>query len=432
MAQKPVDATVQVPGSKSLTARWMLLAAIAQGPSRLRGALISRDTRLMADALELLGASLTVEDGELRVSPVPAPAAQPAEPIEIDTGLAGTVMRFVPLLAALHHGDVRFTGDEAALARPMGPVIQVLRAQGVQVTEHGEKGRLPLTVHGTGRLAGGRVEVDASGSSQFVSNALLVASRCETDLELHHIGAVLPSLPHIDMTIDTLRAVGVTAEHRVGPGGEHSWTVSREPIRPSRITVEPDLSNAGPFLAAAVATGGTIAVADWPQQTTQPGDAYRELLARMGAEVWHEQETLWVRGTGVIHGMDADLSAMGELVPTIAALAALADSPTRLRGVGHLRGHETDRLQALSTELTKVGARTVEHDDGLEIHPGPLHGTEFETYEDHRLATAAAIIGLAVPDMKVVNIATTAKTLPDFVGMWSSMLHIEEPEGDQQ
>jgi len=432
VAQKPVDAVVQVPGSKSLTARWMLLAAIADEPSRLRGALVSRDTRLMADALERLGATLRFEDAELQVTPLPLPSQRPAEPIEIDTGLAGTVMRFVPLLAALHHGEVRFTGDEAALARPMGPVIQVLRAQGVRVTEHGEEGRLPLTVHGTGQLPGGRVEVDASASSQFVSNALLVAPRCEADLELHHVGPVLPSLPHIDMTLDTLRAVGVTAEHRVGPDGGHSWTVSRGAIRPSRVVVEPDLSNAGPFLAAAVATGGTVAVADWPELTTQPGDAYRDLLSRMGAKVWREGETVCVRGGGAIHGIDADMSAMGELVPTIAALAALADSPTRLRGVGHLRGHETDRLQALSTELTKVGARTIEHEDGLEIHPGSLHGTEFETYEDHRIATAAAIIGLKVPDMKVVNIGTTAKTLPDFVGMWLSMLHAQGPEGEQR
>lgn len=432
VAKRPVDAQVRIPGSKSLTARWMMLAAIAEEPSLLQGALVSRDTRLMATALERLGASLTVRDDGLHVTPLPPPTQHPAEPVEIDTGLAGTVMRFVPLLAALHHGQVRFTGDQAALARPMGPVIQVLRAQGVEVTEHGEAGRLPLTVHGTGRLRGGHVEVDASASSQFISNMLLVGARCQSDLELHHVGSVLPSLPHIEMTLDTLRAVGVPAEHHVDAGGHHRWTVGRGPIRASRITVEPDLSNAGPFLAAALVTGGTVSVPDWPEQTTQPGDAYRDLLSRMGAEVWREETRVCVRGTGAIRGIDADMSAMGELVPTIAALAALADSPTRLRGVGHLRGHETDRLQALSTELTKVGARTLEHEDGLEIHPGSLHGTEFETYEDHRIATAAAIIGLAVPDLRVINISTTAKTLPDFVGMWQTMLHAGAPEGGQR
>ncbi|GAA1491558.1 3-phosphoshikimate 1-carboxyvinyltransferase [Brachybacterium sacelli] len=425
VADGPVDALVRVPGSKSLTARWMLLAAAADEPSELRGALVSRDTRLMRDALERLGASLEVHEDSLRVTPLPPPTELPAEPIEIHTGLAGTVMRFVPVLAALHHGDVRFTGDDAALARPMGPVIEVLRRQGVEVTEHGEAGHLPLTVHGTGRLSGGRVEIDASASSQFVSNALLVAARGDTDLELVHTGAALPSLPHIEMTLATLRQVGIEGAHHVAEDGRHSWTVRRGTISAVRMVIEPDLSNAGPFLAAAMATGGTIAVDDWPGTTTQPGDAYRELLARMGGEVWREDRAVCVRGTGELHGIDADLSAVGELTPTIAALAALADSPSRLRGVAHLRGHETDRLKALATELTKIGARTVEHEDGLEIHPGPLQGEVFETYEDHRLATAAAVIGLRVPDLRVVNIGTTEKTLPDFVGMWLSMLHAE-------
>lgn len=431
VADRPVDALVRVPGSKSLTARWMLLAAAADEPSELRGALISRDTRLMRDALERLGASLEVHEDSLRVAPLPPPTEHPSDPIEIHTGLAGTVMRFVPMLAALHHGEVRFTGDDAALARPMGPVIEVLRSQGVEVTEHGEAGHLPLTVHGTGRLRGGRVEVDASASSQFVSNALLVAARGDADLELVHTGTVLPSLPHIDMTLATLRQVGIDGAHHVDADSHHSWTVPCGKISAVAMVIEPDLSNAGPFLAAAMATGGTIAVDDWPEETTQPGDAYRELLARMGGEVWREEGSLCVRGTGTLRGIDADLSAVGELTPTIAALAALADSPSRLRGVGHLRGHETDRLKALATELTKIGARTLEHEDGLEIHPGPLHGGVFETYEDHRLATAAAVIGLRVPDLRVVNIATTQKTLPDFVGMWLSMLHTEPPEGDQ-
>ncbi|MGY5764928.1 3-phosphoshikimate 1-carboxyvinyltransferase [Brachybacterium sp. DNPG3] len=432
VAKSPVDALVRVPGSKSLTARWMLLAALADSPALLRGALVSRDTRLMRDALERLGAVLVPADDSLRVDPIPAPTAEPAAPIEIHCGLAGTVMRFVPLLAALHHGDVRFTGDAAALARPMGPVIQVLRAQGVEVTEHGEPGYLPFTVHGTGRLPGGRVEVDASASSQFISNALLIGARCEQDLELVHVGEVLPSLPHIEMTVETLREAGVDAAFAPDEAGRPRWIVRRGALAVGDVVVEPDLSNAGPFLAAAMVTGGTIAVADWPEATTQPGDAYRDLLERMGAEVWRDEDgALCVRGTGTIRGLDADLSATGELTPTIAALAALADSPSRLTGVGHLRGHETDRLKALATELTKIGAPTAELEDGLEIRPEELHGAVFETYEDHRLATAAAVIGLRVPGVQVVDVATTQKTLPDFVGMWLSMLHTDLPEGGQ-
>ncbi|MGO1259120.1 MAG: 3-phosphoshikimate 1-carboxyvinyltransferase [Brachybacterium sp.] len=430
VADEPVDALVRVPGSKSLTARWMLLAAAADEPSTLRGALVSRDTRLMRDALERLGAVLVVQDGSLQVTPLPPPAEHPADPIEIHTGLAGTVMRFVPMLAALHHGDVRFTGDDAALQRPMDAVIDALRQQGVEITEHGQPGHLPLTVHGTGRLRGGRIEVDASASSQFVSNVLLVAARAETDVELVHVGQVLPSLPHIEMTLETMRQAGIQASHRIDDQGRHSWSVSAGPIRPVQVSIEPDLSNSGPFLAAAMVTGGTIAVDDWPETTTQPGDAYRELLSRMGGEIWREDETLCVKGTGKIRGIDADMSAVGELVPTMAALCALADSPSRLTGVAHLRGHETDRLKALATELSKIGARTVELEDGLEIHPGPLHGEVFESYEDHRMATAGAIIGLRVPDLRVVNIGTTQKTLPDFVGMWLAMLHPEPAVDD--
>ena len=431
VADRPVDALVRVPGSKSLTARWMFLAAAADEPSVLRGALVSRDTRLMRDALERLGAVLEVEDGALHVTPLPPPAEHPAEPVEIHTGLAGTVMRFVPMLAALHHGDVRFTGDEAAFQRPMDAVVDVLRQQGVEVTEHGEPGRLPLTVHGTGRLPGGRVEVDASASSQFISNLLLVAARAETDIELVHVGEVLPSLPHIDMTVETLRQAGVEATHQLDAEGRHAWSVRHGAIRPLEVTIEPDLSNAGPFLAAAMATGGTIAVDDWPETTTQPGDAYRDLLTRMGGEVWREGRTLCVRGTGTLRGIDADMSAMGELVPTMSALCALAETPSRLTGVAHLRGHETDRLKALATELTKIGARTSELEDGLEIHPGELRGDVFESYEDHRMATAGAIIGLRVPDLRVVDIGTTQKTLPDFVGMWLSMLHPEPAEDEE-
>lgn len=428
LATGPVDALIRVPGSKSLTARWMLLAGLASTPTTLREPLGSRDSRIMQDALEQLGARFRSVPGALEIEPLDALTA-PEGDLEIHTGLAGTVMRFVPLVAALHRGDVRFTGDAAALVRPMGPVIAALRAQGIEVTEHGEPDHLPITVHGRGRLPGGTVEIDASASSQFVSNLLLVGARADAGLRIRHVGRSLPSLPHIEMTLEVLRAAGVRADHRVDELGTHEWTVEPGPIDIGEVVVEPDLSNAGPFLAAALVAGGTIAIADWPERTTQPGDSYRELLARMGATVEREDDELCVTGTGIIHGIDADLSAVGELTPTIAALAALADSPSHLRGIGHLRGHETDRIRALAIELERIGARTVEHPDSLEIHPGPLHGAVLETYEDHRLATAGAIIGLRVPEVRVVNVETTQKTLPDFVGMWLSMLHTDAPAG---
>lgn len=424
VADVPVHARVRIPGSKSLTARWLVLAAIADAPSTLHGALDSRDTRLMREALTALGVHLRPTGDTLDVQPLPAPADEPATPVTIDTGLAGTVMRFVPLVSALHHGDVTFTGDASALKRPMGPVIGALRALGVQVTERGETGRLPITVHGTGRLEGGRVEIDASASSQFISNLLLVGARCEKDLELVHTGATLPSLPHIEMTCTEADRAKVHITHGQDPAGHHVWRVPVGPVHLSEVTIQPDLSNAGPFLAAALATGGRVRIPDWPLETTQPGDSYRDLLTRMGAEVVRDGTDLLLRGTGRVRGLDADLSAVGELTPTIAALGALADAPSHLRGISHLRGHETDRIHALATELAKLGCRTVEHPDSLEIDPtaGPLHCGVFESYEDHRMATAGAIIGLRVPGVEVVDVATTAKTLPDFVDMWRRML----------
>ena len=422
----PLDAFIRVPGSKSLTARWLVLAALADTATVLVEPLHSRDTRIMRDALCQLGAQLDVEPSELRVH---SPVGGLDGDVDIHAGLAGTVMRFIPPVAALHRGDVHLTGDDAALVRPMAPIIGALRSLGIEVTERGEPGHLPITIHGRGELPGGTVDIDASASSQFVSALLLAGARASAPIRIRHIGEHLPSMPHIEMTIEVLRRAGIRAEQSTDAHGAPTWTVHPGTIRLGTLTVEPDLSNAGPFLAAAMVAGGTVAIADWPEATTQPGDLYRDLLTRMGGTVEQFEDEVAVTGTGRIHGIDTDLSACGELTPTIAALAALADSPSHLRGIGHLRGHETDRIRALATELRKVGATCVEHEDSLEIEPGPLRASVFETYEDHRMATAGAIIGLAVPGMKVVDIQTTRKTLPDFEGMWLSMLHTDSPAG---
>lgn len=437
-APGPLDALIRVPGSKSLTARWLVLAALAAAPCTLRDPLSSRDTRAMIDALTLLGAGFEQGPGTLRVTPLSAGgllstgAGEPRDeprPVTVHAGLAGTVSRFIPIVAALHRGDVTVTGDAPLLRRPMGPVIAALRAQGIDVAELGEAGHLPIMIRARGSLPGGLVEIDASSSSQFVSSLLLAGARAETPLVVRHVGASLPSLPHIEMTMAVLEQAGVACTHRTLEAGIHEWRVDPGPIGLDEVAVEPDLSNAGPFLAAALVAGGTIAIADWPERTHQPGDAYRDLLARMGGRIEREDTDLCASGTGRIRGLDADLSAVGELVPTIAALAALAETPSHLRGIGHLRGHETDRIHALAVELERLGARTVEHPDSLEIHPGPLHGATVQTYDDHRLATAAAIIALRVPQVRVVNVETTQKTLPDFVGMWTSMLHTDCPAG---
>jgi 3-phosphoshikimate 1-carboxyvinyltransferase len=412
-AAGPLDALVEVPGSKSLSNRYLVLAALAEGPSRLRGVLDSRDTRLMAAALRALGSSVTESGGDWLVSPAPLHGGT-----TIDCGLAGTVMRFLPPVAALADGPVRFDGDAQAYARPMGPVLAALRALGVRVDDHGEAGRLPFTVHGRGGLTGGSVDVDASGSSQFVSGLLLAAARYAQGLTVRHTGPTLPSLPHITMTVEVLRAAGVTVDDS-RPG---IWRVAPGAIAGRDVRVEPDLSNAAPFLASALVAGGTVRVPGWPTTTTQPGALLPGLLERMGGRTALADGVLAVTGTGAIHGIDVDLRAASELALTVAALAVLADSPTRLRGIAHMRGHETDRLAALATEITALGGWAEQTSDGLVITPRPLTGGLWHAYADHRMATAGALIGLAMPGMAVDDVDSTAKTLPGFVGLWAGML----------
>ncbi len=428
MAAEPVSATVAVPGSKSLTNRYLLLGALAEAPSRLRAPLHSRDSSLMMSALQQLGAGFEEEPGggpfgpDLTVIPIPfGPAAGSRRHLQVDCGLAGTVMRFVPPVAALVAADVTFDGDPHARKRPMGPTIDGLRGLGIDVDDDGSSS-LPFTVHGAGNVDGGELTVDASASSQFVSALLLAAARFGKGLMLHHDGPPVPSLPHVEMTLSVLREAGVDASMPA----KDSWLVQPGPIRGFDVPVEPDLSNAGPFLAAAVVTGGSITVPGWPETTTQGGNQWREILSAFGAQVEYDDGRLRVSGPGTISGVDLDMSAAGELAPTAAALASLASAPSRLRGIGHLRGHETDRLAALVTEINRLGGDAAETGDGITITPARLHGGVFHTYDDHRMATAGAIIGLAVDGVEVENIATTAKTMPDFPGMWQRML---DPEG---
>lgn len=410
-----LDATVQVPGSKSLTNRLLVLAALADGPSTLRGALRSRDTDLMARGLAALGTGLVEADDDpstLRVTPGVLRGG-----VTVDCGLAGTVMRFLPPVAALADGPVRFDGDPEARVRPMAPVLDALRALDVEVDDDG-RGTLPFTVRGRGAVRGGAVDLDASASSQFVSGLLLAAARFDQGLLVRHVGTTLPSLPHIEMTVRVLRDAGVD----VDDSRPAIWRVAPGPVRAGDVRVEPDLSNAAPFLGAALVAGGTVRVPGWPGRTTQPGALVPGILERMGATTRLEDGVLSVTGDGTVHGLDIDLRAAGELAPTVAALAALADSPSRLRGIAHLRGHETDRLAALATEITRLGARAEQTSDGLVITPGALRATTWRTYKDHRMATAGAIVGLRVPGTQVQDVATTAKTLPGFTAMWNRML----------
>ena len=390
-ATRPVDTTVSLPGSKSLTNRALVLAAVADGPGVVRRALRSRDTELMAAALTGLGAEVDTTGDDWKVTPGPWRGRT-----NVDCGLAGTVMRFVPPVAALADGPVIFDGDPHARKRPMHEVIRGLRGLGVTIDDE-DRGTLPFTVIGTGSVPGGEVTIDASASSQFISALLLAGPRYERGVDVRHDGKPVPSLPHIEMTVDQLRLRGV----EVDDSDANRWRVFPGTVRAADVTVEPDLSNAAPFLASALVTGGRITVRDWPTRTTQAGDALREILTLMGADVELDDTGLTVRGSGTIKGLDYDLHDVGELTPVVAALCALASSPSHLRGIAHIRGHETDRLAALATELNGLGGHVVE--------------------TDHRMAHAAAVLGLKVEGVKVENVETTAKTFPGFADAWTRL-----------
>ena len=417
-----VSARVVIPGSKSVTNRALILAAQAKSPSLLKRPLISRDTELMVAGLRAMGVGIrdVNVDGDLAWEITPSPLRGPAK---VDVGNAGTVMRFLPPLSALAQGDISFDGDPRSYERPLGPVISALEDLGIEI-EHDGRYSLPMIVKGKGQIPGGSLTIDASASSQFLSALLLIAPSTRDGIVATHKGGPLPSMPHIDMTVQMLRDFG--AKVKVDKAA-NSWSVSAGALQGQDLVIEPDLSNAAPFLSIAMVCGGSITIADWPEVTTQPGDQLREILAAMGATITRGKDGLTITGGESIHGIDIDLHDVGELTPAIAALAALADSPSHLRGIGHLRLHETDRLAALTREINSLGGNVVEDETSLHITPHGamgkgLHGGTFHTYEDHRLATAGAVIGLVIPGVEIENVATTRKTLPDFPGLWQSLV----------
>ena len=376
----------------------------------------------MVGGLKAMGVGISALElnGDLAWKVTPANLQGPAK---VDVGNAGTVMRFLPPLSALAVGDISFDGDPRSYERPLAPVITALEELGIEI-EHGGRYSLPMIVKSKGVIPGGSLTIDASASSQFLSALLLIGPSTTNGITATHKGGPLPSMPHIDMTVQMLRDFG--AQVTVDKGAQ-SWSVAAGKLSGVDLVIEPDLSNAAPFLSIAMVCGGSITIADWPKGTTQPGDQMREILTQMGAQVSLSADGLTITGTDSIHGIDIDLHDVGELTPAITALAALADSPSHLRGIGHLRLHETDRLAALTREINLLGGDVVEDETSLRITPAGrfgtgLHGGTFHTYDDHRLATAGAVIGLVVPGIEIENVATTRKTLPDFPGLWQSLI----------
>jgi len=420
--RSPIDATITIPGSKSVTNRALILAAMASTPTLIKTPLFSRDSQLMIAGLKSLG--VAIEEIETEDPDVPNLLVTPSQlmgPSGIDVGNAGTVMRFLPPVAAFARGLIHFDGDPRSHERPLAPIIKALEDLGATIN-HDNRYRLPLTINGSGGVRGGKIEIDASASSQFLSALLLVGSSTQEGIHITHIGDHLPSMPHIEMSISMVREFGGEITHGRDEAGNPWWFVAPGELKGREYQIEPDLSNAAPFLGAAMISGGQVTVRHWPHSTTQAGDALRGILSAMGADVSFNELGLCVRCTGEIKGIDIDLSDVGELTPSIAAVAALASTPSHLRGIGHLRLHETDRLNALATEINSLGGDVEEEATSLRIFPSPLHAGVFHTYEDHRLGTAGAMLGLAIEGIQVENIATTKKTLPDFPGLWAQML----------
>ena len=423
----PIDARVRVPGSKSLTNRALILAALSDGPSVVSGALHSRDTELMVAALTTLGVGVRERDSspasmDIEVTPH---YLRTDEGTTIDVGLAGTVMRFLPPVAGLNHGPVMFDGDSAARRRPMATLIEAMRDIGINVDDAGT-GKLPFLVQGRGRVPGGEVVLDASRSSQFVTALLLSAARFDTGATIHHVGRILPSTPHIEMTIRMLAAHGVTVRTTTDPPVEgfdrFTWHIDPHEVHAHDWVIEPDVSNALPFIAAALVTGGRVTIEGWPVESLQPTSTVLRTLQAFGATFETTPEGLVVQAPNSLDPVDVNLADIGETAPTFAALAVFASGTSTLRGIGHLRGHETDRLAALEREISTLGGNIQQTDDGLIIGPASLTAGRFRTYDDHRMATTGAIIGLRVPGVLVENIDTTAKTLPNFAHLWSTTI----------
>jgi 3-phosphoshikimate 1-carboxyvinyltransferase len=458
----PLRAWLRVPGSKSMTNRALVLAALATGPTDILSPLEARDTLLMAGALRALGATVVTGDSDVTGNPVAAGNSAitgasadagssvvtgssadagttawrvspgwAASDARVDVGNAGTVMRFVPPVAALASVATEFHGDPRASQRPVGAIIAALREIGA-VIDDGGRGAIPFTVHGTGSLAGGAVTVDASASSQLVSGLLLAAPRYDKGLEVRHRGGRAPSAPHIDLTVQMLRDAGATVEttaettaagQTAADAMPDTWYVHPGVLGRHPITVQPDVVNSMPFLAAAMVTGGTVTIFGWPAVTAQPAGHILRVLRDMGADAALGPDGLTVTGPPALRGITADLTDCSEISMVLGALAALAGSPSVLTGIGHQRHQETDRLAALATEINALGGSVTERADGLEIRPRPLRASRpFATYDDHRLVMAAAVLGLAVPGLQVENVATVGKTFPGFTSAWAAML----------
>jgi 3-phosphoshikimate 1-carboxyvinyltransferase len=413
----PVRGTIRPPGSKSITNRALVCAALAEGESTLHGALDSEDTRVMIAALGQLGVPVSAADAGRTLRVTGCGGVIPATWAELFVANSGTTMRFLTALAALGRGEFRLDGIPRMRERPMGDLAAALRSLGVAVECEGPNECPPIVVHAAG-LRGGRTSIGGAISSQFLSGLLMAAPYAEQPVDLIVAGALV-SVPYVAMTRRVMESFGgeVAASADYGEirvANDHRY-------RGRDYTIEPDASAASYFLAAAAITGGAVTIEGLSRNSLQGDVAFAECLAQMGAHVVYGDDSITVEDRP-LHGIDADLNAISDTVPTLAVAALFADGPTRIRNVAHIRHKETDRISAVATELRKLGAAVDEFPDGLLVHPARLRGAQIDTYDDHRMAMAFALAGLIVPGVVIRDPGCTAKTYPGYFADLESLV----------
>jgi 3-phosphoshikimate 1-carboxyvinyltransferase len=403
----PPDADIDLPGSKSITNRALVAAALADGRSRLEGVLFADDTEAMLDSLTRLGVGLAIDRAAAAVTVDGCGGRLPVGPLTVDARLSGTTSRFLLPLLALGAGPYVLDGGAPLRRRPMGPSIEAVRRLGATVDDGADRGHLPVTV--AGPAAGGTVALSGDVSSQFLSGLLLAGPRFEHGVSVE-LTTGLVSRPYVAMTAGVMRAFGATVT------GE--WSVAPTGYRAATYAIEPDASAATYFLAAAAICGGRVRVAGLHRNALQGDVAFADVLGRMGADVRWADDAVEVRGTGALHGIDVDLGDLSDTAQTLAAVAVFADSPTRVTGIGFIRGKETDRIAAVVHELRRCGVEASEEPDGFVLHPGTPHPAVVQTYDDHRMAMSFALLGLRVPGIEIADPGCVAKTFP---GYWDAL-----------
>ncbi len=406
---RPLHATITPPGSKSITNRALLLAAMAQGRSRISGALLSDDTRRMAAALTALGFELAIDEPRRQITVAGQGGTIRAAGASLDAGNAGTAMRFLAGFVTLGRGRFRIDGSARMRERPIAALLDALRALGVAASSELGNDCPPIMIDtSSAPFAGGAATLDATLSSQFVSALLMPAPLWRDGLRLTVVGET--ARPFIEMTLCLMADWGAsssfTGDVIVVPGGQR--------YHPMDFAVESDVSGASYFAAAATTVGGTLTLRGLRRESVQGDTEFFAILEKMGARVTWHPDRVEVTGTGALRGVDVAMNAMPDMVPTLAAIAPFASTPTRIRGVGFIRHHESDRIAAIATELRRLGAAVEEYEDGLGIAPSRLHAATVATYDDHRIAMAFAVIGLKVAGVRISNPGCVAKTYPDF------------------